>query len=74
MWEKKGIIKKQRERGWATDSFDDEPDFVVVASEGFDGPPELVWDVQLVGIEQQQDSIDAFSEPFLKNFMCKLLA
>ena len=32
-------------------------------SERFDWPFELVWDVQLVSVEEKEDSIDPFGEP-----------
>ena len=35
------------------------PDFIVVTSEGFDRPLELVGDVQLVSVKEQEDSINA---------------
>ena len=34
---------------------EDDPDLVLVAVDGLDRPPELVRDVQLVGVEQQDD-------------------
>jgi len=40
-----------------------QPDLVVVTSEGLDGPLELVRDVELVGVEEEEDSVDAFGEP-----------
>ncbi|TNN47603.1 hypothetical protein EYF80_042206 [Liparis tanakae] len=42
---------------------EDHPDLVVLSFEGSDGFGELVRDVQLVGVEQQNDPIHALPEP-----------
>jgi hypothetical protein len=50
---------------------EDDADLVLVAVDGLDRPPELVGDVQLVGVEQKDDSGEQvmsvktqFSNPF----------
>ena len=40
-----------------------QPDLVIVTPESLDGPLELVRDVELVGVEQEEDSVDALGEP-----------
>jgi len=51
-----------------------QPDFFIMGPEGDDGLPELVGDVQLVCVEEEQDSIGALGEPFLQvvqlNILC----
>ena len=44
-------------------SRDHRPDLIIVTSKGLNGAPELVWDVELVGVEEEEDSVDAFGEP-----------
>ena len=39
---------------------EDDPDFVLVSVDGLDRPPELVRDVQLVGVEQEDDPEQKF--------------
>ena len=39
------------------------PDLIVVPPERLDGPLELVRDVELVRVEEEEDSVDALGEP-----------
>jgi hypothetical protein len=38
-------------------------DFIIVPSQRLDGATEFVRDVQFVGVEQQDDPVDALGEP-----------
>jgi len=42
---------------------EDAADLIVVALDGFDGGLELIGDIELVGIEEQQDAVCATGEP-----------
>ena len=41
----------------------DNPDLVIMTSESLNTPPELVTDVQLVGVKQQQYSVNPLRKP-----------
>ena len=42
---------------------EDDPHLVLVTVNGLNTPPELVRDVQLIGIKEQDDAVDALGEP-----------
>ena len=62
-WEFKNPFTIQDQRGHPISLVEDDPDLLVPPGEGLDGSPQLVTDVQLVGIKQQQDQVHSLSEP-----------
>ena len=41
----------------------DRSHLVLVSVDGLDGPPELIRDVELVGVEEEDDAVDPLGEP-----------